>query len=190
MKKIGIYIFPNVEELDFVGVFEVLAKTRSMKEEGKLSIEKPLQVDIIASESVITCANGLRVKPHRVVNNFEGYDLLIVPGGKGVFKIIEDADFLKKIKDFAEDHIICSVCTGAFVLAKAGLLKGKKATTHHEHKEALKMFCEVADSRVYVNGNIISAGGVSCSLDLGLKIIEVIYGEKIAGMVADRLEMT
>lgn len=190
MKKIGIYIFPNVEELDFVGVFEVLAKTRSMKEEGKLSIEKPLQVDIIASKSVITCANGLRVKPHRVVNNFEGYDLLIVPAGKGVFKIIEDADFLKKIKDFAEDHIICSVCTGAFVLAKAGLLKGKKATTHHEHKEALKMFCEVADSRVYVNGNIISVGGVSCSLDLGLKIIEVIYGEKIAGMVADRLEMT
>ncbi len=188
-KKVGIYIFPNVEELDFVGVFEVLAKTRSMKEEGKLPIEKPLQVDVIASESMITCANGLTVKPHKVVDSFEGYDLLIVPGGRGIAKLIDDAKFLKRIKDFAEEHMIGSVCTGALVLGAAGLLKGKNATTHHEHREALKKFCEVVNSRVSVNGNVISAGGVSCSLDLGLKILEVIYGKKIAEMVANRLEI-
>jgi len=134
--KVGIYIFPDVEELDFIGVFEVLAKTRSMKEEGRLPIEKALQVDVIASENIITCANGLIVKPHKVIDNFEGYDMLIVPGGKGVNQLIDDAKFLKKLRDFAEEHMISSVCTGAFVLGKAGLLKGKKATTHHEHREA------------------------------------------------------
>lgn len=189
MKRIGIYIFPEVEELDFVGVFEVLAKTRSMKDEGKLPIKKPLQVEVIASENTITCANGLLVKPHRVVNNFDGYDLLVVPGGKGVAKLIDDSKFLKKIKDFAKEHIICSICTGAFVLGQANVLEGKKATTHHEHRVALKKFCEVVNSRVYVDGNVISAGGISCSLDLGLKILEATYGEKIVGIVADRLEI-
>ena len=113
MRKVGIYIFPDVEELDFVGVFEVLAKTRIMKDEGKLPIDEPLQVDIIAFEDMITCSNGLYVKPHKVVDDFEGYDLLIVPGGRGVSKLLDDVELLKRIKDFAEKHVICSVCTGA-----------------------------------------------------------------------------
>jgi len=188
MMKVGIYIFPNVEELDFVGVFEVLAKTRIMKDEG-LPIEKPLQVDIIASEKMITCSNGLSVKPHRVIDGFEDYDLLIVPGGRGVSKLLENVELLKRIKAFAEKHMICSVCTGALVLGKAGLLKGRRAATHHEHREALRRFCEVADSRVCVNGNVVTAGGISCSLDLGLKILEILYGKQIAEMVADRLEL-
>jgi len=164
MKKIGIYIFPDVEELDFVGVFEVLAKTRSMEKEGKLPIEKPLQVDVIASENMITCANGLIVKPHKVVDNFKDYDQLIVPGGRGVAKLFDDAEFLERIREFAKDHMICSVCTGALVLGKAGILKGKKATTHHNAREALREFCEIVDSRTHMDSNVISAGGVSCSL--------------------------
>lgn len=165
MKNVGIYIFPNVEELDFVGVYEVLAKTRSIKGEGKLPIEKSLHVDVIAPEDTIRCANGLIVKPHKIVHSFKDYDLLVVPGGKGLARLIDNVDFLKQVREFAERHMTCSVCIGAFVLAKAGLLKGKKATTHHSSKEALRKFCEVVDSIVYVNGNVISAGGVSCSLD-------------------------
>jgi cyclohexyl-isocyanide hydratase len=189
MMKVGIFIFPDVEELDFVGVYEVLAKTRAMKDEGELPIKEPLQVDVIGFEDMIACSNGLVVKPHKVIDDFEGYDLLIVPGGRGVERLLDDAGLLEKIKDFAEKHMVCSVCTGALVLGKAGLLKGKKATTHHEHREDLRKFCEVINSRVYVDGNVISAGGVSCSLDLGLKILEMIYGRQIAGMVADRLEI-
>lgn len=189
IKKVGIYIFPEVEELDFVGVFEILAKTRSMKDDGKLPIETSLQVDILASEDMITCANGLMIKPHAIVNTFEGYDLLIIPGGRGVNKLIKDENLLKNIKDFAKERMICSVCTGSFVLGAAGLLAGKKAVTHHKAREALKEYCNVTDSRVYVDGNVISTGGVSCSLDLGLKILEIVYGEKISEMVADHLEI-
>ncbi|MFX0068153.1 MAG: DJ-1/PfpI family protein [Promethearchaeota archaeon] len=189
MKRIGIYIFQNVEELDFIGVFEVLAKTRTMKNEGMLPIEKEIQIDLIASEESIVCANGLLVKPNKVVDSFEGYDLLIIPGGKGVAELINDVNLLKKIQDFAKNHMVCSVCTGAFVLEKAGILKGKRVATHHEYREQLGQSCEVVDSRVSVDDNVISAGGISCSLDLGLKLLEIIYGRKIAEMVADRLEI-
>lgn len=189
IRKIGVYIFPNVEELDFVGVFEILAKTRSMKDEGKLPIEEALEVDILASEDTITGANGLIIKPHKVMNSFDGYDMLIIPGGRGVSKLIDDKALLKKIGDFAENHIVCSVCTGTFVLGEAGLLTERRAATHHKAREALGEFCRVVESRVYVDGNVISSGGVACSLDLGVKILEVIYGKDIAGMVADHLEI-
>lgn len=179
MEKVGIYIFPHVEELDFVGVFEVLAKGRSMKDEGGLPVKKPLKVEVLASEDIITCANGLIVKPHKVTDNFGDYDLLIVPGGRGITKLLDDAGFLRKTREFARDHTICSVCTGALILGKAGILKGKKATTHHNAREALGGFCEVVDSRVYIDDNVISAGGVSCSLNLGFKILEITYGGKM-----------
>ncbi|MFX0125527.1 MAG: DJ-1/PfpI family protein, partial [Candidatus Hodarchaeota archaeon] len=179
----------EVEELDFVGVYEILAKTRTMKNEGKLPIETSLQVEILASEDIITCANGLMIKPHQIVKTFEGYDLLIIPGGRGINKLIEDENLLKNIKNFAKDHIICSVCTGSFVLGAAGLLEGKKAATHHKAREALREFCSVTEARVYMDENVISTGGVSCSLDLGLKILQVIYGKEISNMVADHLEI-
>ncbi|MCW4020631.1 MAG: DJ-1/PfpI family protein [Candidatus Bathyarchaeota archaeon] len=189
IKKIGVYVFPKVEELDFAGVYEVLAKSRAMKEDGTLSIEYPLQVDILASEESIECANGLVVKPHKIIDNFQEYDMIIVPGGRGIRALIRNKSFLRKIKRFSEEHIVCAVCTGALVLAEAGVLEGKTATTHHNHKEKLKRFCKVADSRVVVDSNVITAGGVSCSLDLGLKILETIYDKKTVGLVANRLEI-
>ncbi|MFX0052858.1 MAG: DJ-1/PfpI family protein [Candidatus Hermodarchaeota archaeon] len=189
IEKVGIYIFPEVEELDFVGVFEILAKTRSMKDEGKIQIKTSLQVDILASEDMITCVNGMTVKPHAVVDNFDGYDLIIIPGGRGVNKLIEDQELLKSLKNFAKEHILCSVCTGVFVLGEAGLLTGKKVTTHHKARDALKDYCNVTESRVCVDGNVISSGGVSCSLDLGVKILEIIYGKKVANLIADHLEI-
>ena len=157
IKKVGIYVFPQVEELDFVGVYEILAKTNVMKNEGKLPIETSLLVDILASEELITCANGLMIKPHFITDIFEGYDLLIIPGGRGVNKLIENKQLLKNIENFAKNHIICSVCTGSLVLGAAGLLKGKKAATHHESRDALREYCDVTNLRVYRDGNIIWA---------------------------------
>jgi cyclohexyl-isocyanide hydratase len=189
IERVGIYIFPEVEELDFVGVYEVLAKTRSMKDEGKLPIKTSLQVELLASKEIITGVNGMTVKPHTIVDNFDGYDLIIIPGGRGVNKLMKNQEILKSLKDFAKEHIVCSVCTGAFVLGEAGLLTGKTVTTHHKAREALKDYCNVTESRVYVDGNVISSGGVSCSMDLGVKILEIIYGKKIAKQVADHLEI-
>jgi cyclohexyl-isocyanide hydratase len=188
-KKNGILIFPDVEELDFVGVFEILAKIQSLKDKEILTIETSLQVEILAYYDIITCANGLMVKPHVKVDSFKGYDMLIIPGGKGVNKLIEDKKFLELVKNFAKELVVCSVCTGSFILGVAGLLKGKVATTHYKEREALKEYCNVTDSRVHIGGNIVSAGGVSCSLDLGLKILEIVYDKIISNPVADHLEI-
>jgi len=190
MKKIAILAFPGVEELDLVGVYEVLAKTKSMKEEGNLDIKEPLQVELLGLYGrEITCRNGLIIKPHKMYQGLQDYDILIVPGGKGVSAVRKDKALLSEITAFARDHLVCSVCTGAFVLAEAGLLKGKKATTHHEAKEELKAYCQVSNKRVVVDGNIITSGGVSCSLDLGLKLLEIIYDKEMRDKVARRLEL-
>ena len=188
VRNIAVFIFPDVEELDFVGVYEVLCKSRGMREEGVLSFDNPLHVDIIAEESPVLCRNGMKVVPHKVSSDFNSYDLLIIPGGNGVTPLMKDTRLLEKIRQFARDHLICSVCTGSLLLGAAGVL-GKKALTHHEHVADLKAYAEAATGRVYVDGNVISSAGISSSIDLGLKLLEMIYDEKTAQKVADRLEL-
>lgn len=203
MKKIAILAFPDVEELDLVGVYEILAKTKSMKEEGNLDIKEPLQVEILGlirakqessvsvyeREREIVCRNGLIIKPHKAYQDLNDYDILIVPGGRGISAVRKDKALLSGIAAFARDHLVCSICTGAFVLAEAGLLEGKKATTHHDAIDELKAYCQVSDERVVVDGNIVTAGGVSCSLDLGLKLLEMIYDKEVSEKVARRLAL-
>jgi cyclohexyl-isocyanide hydratase len=188
-RRIAILIFPDVEELDFVGVYEVLCKSKGMSEEGVLTFDKPLHVDIVGGQAPVTCRNGLKVLPHRVSLDFSSYDVLIVPGGNGVTHLIEDTHLLQRIREFAQDHVVCSVCTGSLVLGATGLLKGKRALTHHEHLEELKAYSEVAVGRVHVDGNVITSAGISSSIDLGLRLLQLIYGEETARKVADRLEI-
>lgn len=188
VRNIAVFIFADVEELDFVGVYEVLCKSRGMKEEGVLTLDSPLHVDIIARESPVLCRNGLKVVPHKVTSDFNPYDLLIIPGGNGITPLMKDSSLLEKIRQFAQDHVICSVCTGSLLLGAAGVL-GKKALTHHEHVADLKAYAEAATGRVHVNNKVITSAGISSSIDLGLKLLEMIYDEKTAQKVADRLEL-
>lgn len=188
-KRIALLAFRDMEELDLVGVYEVLAKTRRMKEDGGLDITDPLDVEILGLSEEIECRNGLVIKPHRLYRSFEGYDILIVPGGNGVSEVIKDKALLASIKDFGNQHLVCSVCTGAMILAKAGLLEGKRATTHHEAVEDLRPYCVVSSERVVEDGNVITAGGISCALDLGLTLLKRIYSSEVAVCVARRLAL-
>lgn len=188
-KRIALLAFHDLEELDLVGVYEVLAKTRRMKEDGGLDITDPLDVEILGLSEEIVCRNGLVIKPHRLYRDFVGYDILIVPGGNGVAEVIKDEALLASIKDFGDRHLICSVCTGAMILAKAGLLEGKRATTHHEAVEELRPYCEVSSKRVVEDGNVITVGGISCALDLGLVLLKRIYSPEVAECVARRLAL-
>ncbi len=188
VRRIGILVFPDVEELDFVGAYEVLAKTKHMWEEGSLNVDEPLSVEIIAKEREVKCKNGLLVKAHKSIEALDDYDMIIVPGGHGIFELKEDQAILSKLAKFAKEKPICSVCTGAFPLAWAGVLRGKTATTHWNYKQVLKDFCTVSDERVVVDGNVITSAGVSSSIDLGLRLLEMIYGKDVAAVVAKRIE--
>lgn len=186
--RIAVFVFPEVEELDFVGVFEVLTKAEEMRKEKLLDVQEPLKVEIISFEQEITCAHTLVVKAHRIYDGLENYEVLIIPGGRGIHALKNNKDFLEDVKRFSRKHLVASVCTGSFVLAWAGLLSGKKAITHHLHAKELKAFCTVTPERVVIDGNIVTAGGVSSSIDLGLKLLEVFFDKKISDQVAERIE--
>jgi len=189
VRSIAIFIFPDVEELDFVGVYEVLGNTNRMIEEGTLKLDRPLHVDLLATESMVSCRNGLKVIPDKVSSDFTSYDALIIPGGRGIRPLMKDPSFLERLRLYAEDHLICSVCTGSLLLGAAGILKGKRALTHHWYLTELKSYAEPAAGRVHVEDNVITSAGISSSIDLGLKLLEILYDEKVARKVAERLEL-
>lgn len=192
LKKVGhltIFIFPDVEELDFVGVYEVLCNSKRMAEEGTLRLDRLLHVDVLARESPVLCGNGLKVIPDKVSSDFTPYDALIIPGGRGIEPLMKDTGFLQSLRQFAQDHLICSVCTGSLLLGAAGILKGRKALTHRRHITELKEYAELAAGRVHVDNNVITGAGVSSSIDLGLKLLEILYDKTTALKVAERLEL-
>jgi len=189
VRSIAVFIFPDVEELDFVGVYEVLGNTNTMQREGTLKLNRPLRVDLLATESPVACTNGLKVLPGKVSSDFTPYDALIIPGGGGIRPLMKDREFLEKLRQFAADHVICSVCTGSLLLGAAGIRDGKKALTHHWYVKELQGYAEPAEGRVHVDSSVVTAAGVSSSIDLGLKLLELMYDASIARKVAERLEL-
>ncbi len=188
MKKIAIYVFDDVEELGLDIIYNILKKTKTLQQLGLLPIEKPLEVDLIAEDKLIIGAKDMQITPHIVGLEFADYDILIIPGGKGLEKHIQNQEFLDKIREFGEEKLICSIGLGSITLALAGLLKNKKATTHHKHYVRLQKYCSVEDKRIVVDGNVITVGGMLCAVDLAEKILEICYSRSIADIVMEYIE--
>ena len=181
--RVGILLFDGVEELDFVGIWEVLRKAKHLHPALKLSVITR------ASKESIQCALGLTVLAHEVKRDLSDLDLLIVPGGPGRKDVIADRGLLQKIAEFGRAKPVASICTGALILQSAGLLSGRRATTHFLSRQELTE-ADVVTDRVVVDGRVITAGGVSASIDLGLKILEMNFGAELAEEVAARIEYT
>ena len=179
--RVGILLFDGVEELDFVGVWEVLRKAKQLHPTLNLSVITR------ATKESIACALGLTILAHEVKRDLSDLDLLIVPGGPGRKDVIADRGLLEKIAEFGRTKPVASVCTGALILQSAGLLAGRRATTHFLSREELTE-ADVVTDRVVVDGRVITAGGVSASIDLGLKILEMNFGRELADEVAARIE--
>ncbi len=179
--RVGILLFDGVEELDVAGVWEVLRKAKQLHPALALS------VTTVATKEAIACALGLKLLAHEVRRDWSDLDLLIVPGGPGHEKVMEDAPMLEAIATFGRSKPIASVCTGALILQKAGLLDGRRATTHFLYREKLTE-ADVATDRVVADGPVTTAAGVSASIDLGLAILEANFGKDLADEVAARIE--
>ncbi len=182
MLRVGIFVYEGVEELDFVGVLEVLGAAKRVRP----TID--LDVKVHASTERLKGANGLQFMPDVVGYDLADRDLLVVPGGKGRIEASRDLKLLSLIRDFASSRQLASVCTGALILDQAGVLKGRRVTTHHASRHLLRDAATVAEDRVVEDGNIITAGGVTCSIDLGLWILRRFFDEELAGEVASRIE--
>ena len=188
MTKIAIYVFDDVEELGLDIVYNLLKKTKKLKQHGILPIKQPLEVDLVASEKLVVGTKDMQITPHQIGLDFTDYDILIIPGGKGVETIVQNQAFLDKLKEFGQEKMVCSLGLGSFALALAGLLKNKKATTHHMHFLRLQKYCKVENKRVVVSDKIITAKGMLCAVDLAEKILEICYSKSIADIVLEYAE--
>jgi cyclohexyl-isocyanide hydratase len=165
--------------LDFIGAFDPITRLK------KLSYLPDLSWKIVAETDIIKDANGLVVKADMILPDLSKFDMIFIPGAK---EICRDDSFINWIKTAANCPLKVSVCTGSLILGLAGFLKGKKATTHPNSYIELSQYAEVVkNKRIVDEKDIVTARGVSASLDLGLYLCEKLSGHdaalKIAGIM-------
>jgi len=183
--RVGILLFDDAEELDFVGPLEVFGvASRFVQSLKVLTVSKNGQP--------IQGRYGLRVQPDYAIADCPPLDLLIVPGGKGAS---EHARYDKAIIDFVKTHAskqqVASVCTGALVLAEAGILSGRSATTHHSALGTLRQYADVhvvEGTRFVIENGVATSAGISAGIDLALELIRRNFGEKVAQEVVQTME--
>jgi len=176
--NVGILVFPNVEELDFVGPWEILGMW------AKYAGGPEQRLIVAQSASPVTCAKGLAVVPHVSFAQCPRLDVLIVPGGEGTRQEVENETLVGFIAEQAKHcQAVLSVCTGSFLLHRAGLLRGKKATTHWNSLDRLRALGDVSvvEERFVRDGNIWSSAGVSAGTDMMLAFVASYAGEEAAG---------
>ena len=181
--QIAVLVFHGVEELDFVGPWEVLAAWASQWPEDGVEV-----FTVGWTEGPLTCAKRLRVLTDRRPQDAGLPDVVLVPGGRGTRPLMEDAALLSWLREAAErGALLASVCTGSLLLARAGLLDGKPATTHwsalHRLAEAGTGIEVRADDRFVDNGAVITAAGVSAGIDMALHLVARLHSRERAAQV-------
>jgi transcriptional regulator GlxA family with amidase domain len=167
---VAIAVFEGVEELDFVGPWEVLSGWRSLYPDD-------VDVHLIGDDTEpVTCAKGMRVLPQRTWNDLGHIDVLVYPGGRGTRAQLGDDRIRARLRSLRESgRLMTSVCTGALVFADAGLLDGLPATTHwNAFDELLPLGRDIEprpDDRFVDNGAIVTSAGVSAGIDMALHLV-------------------
>jgi transcriptional regulator GlxA family with amidase domain len=176
----GIVVFNQAEELDFAGPWEMLTMW------SKLADGPENCVIVAQTLDSVTCAKGLSINPHVSFADCPALDYLLIPGGQGTRQEVNNRVLTEFVATQARNcKALLSVCTGAFVLHAAGLLSGKKATTHWASLDRLRALgdVEVVEQRFVRDGNIWTSAGVSAGTDLMLAFIASVAGEEAAGRV-------
>jgi transcriptional regulator GlxA family with amidase domain len=191
--RVGILIFPDVEVLDFTGPFEVFSVTR-LNEERRRAEPSPFEVKLVAEVmEPIVAAGGLRVLPDYHLNDCPPLDVLVVPGGWGTRKEINNDRLIDWIaRRGKEVDTLASVCTGSMLLGRAGLLDGLRATTHWRSLDWMReSFPDViVETKLHVveDGRVITSAGISAGIDMSLRIVARYYGEAVARATARHME--
>ncbi|WP_226606867.1 DJ-1/PfpI family protein [Bacillus cereus] len=182
--SVGIFLFNEVEVLDFAGPFEVFSVT-------EVNEEKTFTVYTVSENGeMITARNGLKVQPDYSIENLPPVDILIIPGGLGAREYeIKNEIVIKWIRQqMKEVKLMTSVCTGALLLAKAGLLEGLKATTHWASIEKFKNVEVIENVKFVDEGHIITSAGISAGINMAFHIVKNLLGVHVAEDTAKRME--
>jgi transcriptional regulator GlxA family with amidase domain len=191
--NVGILVFPDVEVLDFAGPFEVFSVAARVAARDSALSEPPFRVSTVAAErAVVTARHGLKVVPQFGFGDQPPIDLLVVPGGV-VTQPLHCAATLTWVRAAAaRTSVTAAVCTGAFILAKAGLLEGRAVTTHWEDIADLRrMFprLRVLEGTPFVDeGAVVTSAGISAGIEMSLHLVGRTLGAALAQATARQME--
>jgi transcriptional regulator GlxA family with amidase domain len=193
--SVGIFIFDGVEVLDFAGPFEVFSRTRLVPGPESRRSEESAPFDVFtvaAGMDPVRATGDLRVLPHFDFASAPRADLLVIPGGFGTRALLEDERTLGWIRrSAAAARHVTSVCTGSLLLARAGLLAGRRATTHWGALDLLARLDPTVkvdrEARVVKDG-VVTSAGVSAGIDMAFAMVESICGRAVADETAKYIE--
>lgn len=189
-RTLAILLFPNAEVLDFAGPFEVFSVA------GEVAGETIFDVKLVsATPGIIHAANGFPIQVTQNIADLPQPDILLVPGGAGARALVDEASTIAWIHaTAAEAELTLSVCTGAFPMAKAGVLDGIPCTTHWEFIERLREaypHLDVRDNVRFIDaGNVVSSAGITAGIDMSLYVVGRLHGVDLAKRTARAMEYT
>ncbi len=187
-RQVSILVFDEAEVLDVAGPFEVFSVA------GRRHGLEPFRVSLVAERSgAVALRNGFVVQPHYTLGQAPATDVLVVPGGYGTRRELTNPGLVEWIRGQAADcELVLSVCTGSLLLAKAGLLHGLEATTHHLAIPLLRELAPTAvireGERFLDNGRVIVSAGVSAGMDMSLHVVDRLCGIEVAEETAVYME--
>ena len=186
-RNLAILLFGDAEVLDFCGPYEVFSVASAQSEQPSFN------VFTTAETTPITARNGLSINPDHKLPTCPKPNILLVPGGIGTRREINNQPLIEWIKEAAaEAELVLSVCTGALLLGKGGLLDGLDVTTHHRSYDLLREIVPsstVHEGRRFVdNGKIVTSAGISAGIDMSLYVVGRLLGTDIAAATARRME--
>lgn len=190
--NIGIYIYDHAEVLDFAGPFEVFTTASRVHARGNPGASL-FDVCLIAErEGSIAARAGFNVQPHYTIQNHPRLDVLIVPGGVHTAELEKPAVIEWIARLDAQTRLTASVCTGAFLLAKAGILQDKPCTTHWEDIPDLRAMFPALDVREDVpwvdNGCVVTSAGISAGIEMALHLVAKLAGKELALKTARQMQ--
>jgi transcriptional regulator GlxA family with amidase domain len=192
-RKVGILVFPEVEVLDFCGPFEVFSVTR-LNEERRREEPSPYEVILIAErKETVVATGGLKVVPDDSLDDCPPLDVLVVPGGWGTRREMTNDRLITWVAERGRQvTTLTSVCTGSLLLGKAGLLDGKRATTHWRVLEDMRRLFPsvdvIEDQHVVEEGYMITSAGISAGIDMALRVVARQHGDAVARATARFME--
>jgi cyclohexyl-isocyanide hydratase len=169
--SVGCLIFERMDQIDFTGPFEVLSRMPDTT------------IQIIGKEAApVRDVQGLQLSPDVSIAGAGLFDVLVVPGGYGQQALMHDEEVLELIRRHVRsEKLLFSVCTGALLCGAAGALAGRQVTTHWSARHLMSHYgAGLADARVVVDGNILSAAGVTAGLDAALVLVSLLRGDAAA----------
>ncbi len=182
--KIGFVIFEGMTALDFVGVYDPITRLKTM------GFVPDLKWELCSFTEDAGDNTGLVFHPTQPAGtSLAHFDLVIIPGGFGTRGLVNDVEFIKWIGTCADVPLKATVCTGSLLLGAAGLLKGKKATTHRSAQAELSSYVsEVLDERIVDQGDLITARGVTSAIDLGLYLCGRLTNEETREIIRKQMD--